>query len=272
MESFGHMAAGFSNWKTTNNMTINFNDSRGYFWRMGTSAKEFWQPDFENQVPNAKPAEIAAFRAMFEDGGELLGIPVAKDLGNFRGIRLYKMGEYSKSFSVTNMLTAYSDVILASDILHTVTDTSTGDSFNPPIIIKPETLKMSGNFDGIDIIASKISGIIYGAGLKNQLRITNRINGESIMGTIDYRNGNIQLIRSNDINDKLIPEYETFIEEYNNLPPGTVIGGTDDPSASGASVVSAPIAPSGRLVHIDFTLNYTVFGDPVIKVWEFMLD
>lgn len=273
MEKFGHMAAGFSDWKEETGLEINFNDSRGYFWRLGTPAKEFWQPDFENNVPDAKPAEISSFRAMFEEGGELLGIPVAKGLGNFRGIRLYRMSEYNKSYPVSNMLVVFNGVILPSDVSKTVTDTLTGDIFNPPIIIKPETLKMSGRFDGVDVIASKVSGLVYGAGLRNQIRTTNRVNGESIMGTFDYRNGNIQIIRSNDINDRLLPEYEAFIEEYQNLPPGTVIGGTGtDTSGDTSGGAAAPTAPSGRLVSIDFTLSYTVFGNPVSKVWEFMLD
>lgn len=272
MEKFGHMAAAFSEMKTARNLNIGFNDSRGYFWRMGTPAKEFWQPDFENNVKDAKPVEIAAFRAMFNEGGELLGIPVAKGLGNFRGIRLYRMAEYNKTYPVSNMLVVFNGIILPSDTPRTVNDPLTNETFNPPIIIKPETLTMSGPFDAVDVIASKVSGLVYGAGLRNQLRATNRLNGESIMGTFDYRNGNIQLIRSSDNNDSLLPQYAQFVEEYKALPPGTVIGGEVTTLEESTGGSTGPTPPDGSLVSINYNLNYKTFGNPVSVVWEFMLD
>lgn len=277
MESFGHFAAAFNDMKNANNLKINFNDSRGYFWRIGEPAKTYWQPDYETKVPNAKPIEIQGFRAMFEEGGELLGIPTGKSLGNFNGIRLYRMTEIGQSFTINNLLFSYNGTMLNGSIGSNITSPDTNELFTKPIIIKPETFRMLSSFDGLDVIASKVSGLIYGAGFRNGQRSSNRLGQESIMGTLDYRTGAINLLRSNSDNDLFAPQYQEFIlglesAASGDSSSGDSTGGTVGGGASaGLTYTSTTPAPTGSLTTIDINCTYSVFDNPVTIVWEFQL-
>lgn len=262
IETFGHMAAGFNDMKVAKNLNIPFADSRGYFWRIGTDARVAWEPEFEQKVSDAKPQEIESYKAMFLENSELLGIPVAKELSDFRGIRLYKLNEQSNTSTLNDILCSYNGNIL-SNINTLIDDPITNEQINQIITIKPESLKMTSCFDAVDVITSKTSGLIYGEDFKNSKRNDNRLNGESIMGTINYKDGKIQLIRSSSKNDELIPAYESFV-----VASAASSGGSD--GSSGGS--SGPVAPTELLVRINPTISFTTFVGPATVVWEFMLD
>ena len=260
IETFGHMAAGFNDMKTAKNLNIPFADSRGYFWRIGKDARVAWEPEFEQKVSDAKPQEIESYKAMFQENSELLGIPVAKELSDFRGIRLYKLNENPSTYTISDLLCAYDGSILSS-INTLIDDPITNEQINQIITIKPESLKMTNCFDAVDIISTKTTGLIYGEAFKDCKRLTNRLNGESIMGTINYKNGNIHLIRSSSTNDKLIPEYEAFVVASASS------SGSSDGSSSGG-----PIPPTELLLRINPSISFTTFIGPAVVVWEFMLD
>lgn len=259
MQTFGHLAAALNDWKKKNNLTINFDDSRRYFWRLGQPAIDAWLPEFEQKVTDATADEIASYRKMFEEGGELAGIPVSTKLPSFRGAKLYEMTESEKTFSLEDVVTTWEGNICKQgrDI------TAGGDALQSVIAIKPGTVKFTSTFDGVDSNTSKTTGLIYGHGLQDKQREVNRNGGESIFGYVSYITGDLQLVRSNTFNDDMILQYEA----YCTVPHG---GSSSSGGSSSGGSSSSHVFP--KLNHANITGSLTVFGDPCKEVFSFDLD
>lgn len=256
MQTFGHLAAALNDWKKKNNLTIDFNNSRRYFWRIGQPALDAWLPEFEQQVTDATPDEIAAYRKMFDEGGEMAGIPVALKLGNFRGAKLFEMTETVKQFSLNDITTVWEGNVCNQNR----NITANGDSLTAVVMLKPGTFRFTNVFDGLDSNISKTTGIIYGKGVQDYRRTTNRNGEESIFGFINYVTGDLQLVRSNTYNDDMILQYEA----YCTVPHASSGSG----SSSGTS--TEKIFP--KLKHANITGDFSIFGDPCKEVFSFDLD
>lgn len=261
MQTFGHLAAALNDWKSKNNITIDFDNSRRYFWRIGQPALDAWLPEFEEKVTDATSDEIAAYKKMFDEGGELAGIPVALKLPTFRGAKLYEMTETTKSFTLDNVVNSWEGNICNQSRAVT----AGGDSLNAVVLLKPGTVKFTSVFDGVDSNLSKTTGIIYGYGVQLLRRQVNRNNGESIFGFVNYTTGDMQIVRTNTYNEDMINQYEI----YCTTPKSS--GGTGSGSGSGSSGgSSSKVFP--KLNHATITGTFSIFGDPCKEVFSFDLD
>ena len=263
MQTFGHLAAALNDWKKKNNLTIDFNNSRRYFWRIGQPAIDAWLPEFEQQVTDATPDEIAAYRKMFDEGGEMAGIPVALKLGNFRGAKLFEMTETVKQFSLNDITTVWEGNVCNQ----TRNITANGDSLTAVVMLKPGTFRFTNVFDGLDSNISKTTGIIYGKGVQDYRRTTNRNGEESIFGFINYVTGDLQLVRSNTYNDDMILQYEAYCTVPHASSSSSSNGGG---SGSGSGTSTEKIFP--KLKHANITCDFSIFGDPCKEVFSFDLD
>ena len=261
MQTFGHLAAALNDWKKKNDLTIDFNNSRRYFWRIGQPALDAWLPEFERQVTDATPAEIAAYKKMFDEGGEMAGIPVALKLKDFRGAKLYEMTETVKQFSLDNVTTVWEgNVCNQSRGI-----TAGGDALTAVVAMKPGSFKFSSVFDGVDSNVSKTTGIVYGEGVQDFRRTVNRNGEESIFGFINYVTGDLQLVRSNTYNDDMIAQYEAYC-----TVPHASSSSSSSNSGSGSGSSTEKVFP--KLKHVNITGNFSIFGDPCKEVFSFDLD
>jgi len=242
---FPEFASGFMDMKSTNNLTIDFNSSRGYFWRIGSDAQANFLPHLEIEIPNVSSVMDAQFKAMFYPNAELMGIPVGPALTDVTNkVRLYKASIVPQTFTTSQFLSFCDNIIVTGTT--TVNDPITLESINLPVLIKPGTLTMDNIFDGIDLISSKTNGSIQGSGYVNGVRNANRNGDESILGSINYQTGEIQLLRSNTPNDNLMPQFVAYV------------AGTGP-------------KPTENLVEVSINLNFNIFSNPVTVVWEFEL-
>lgn len=223
MVSFTKFITSFVTMRFENDLNTNFSNSRGYFWRIGEPAKLLFQSHFEQSNQYLKICDFSTFKSMFEEGEELLGIPISKSLGNYNGIKLYKMNERKQDFLINNFLSNYNGFLLNKDFEINVISPDTNEIINKLLNIKPETLIMNGGFEGVDKISSRTSGTINNSDYKKEM----------IMGTIDYKTGNLSLLRSNCNNDGVISQE--------------------------------------KQIAIDINCSYIVFDNPVTVVWEFKM-
>ena len=255
---YGKFIVAFNNWKNEQELTISVQDSFQYLWRLGTDAVKIWEPEFEENIPDATKEEIKMFKNTLKEGGILVGIPIGHPIQNFNGAKLYKMTKHNQSFSIPNVIFSYTGNIFSGGR----TVTTDGEQVIAPIAITPGSIQFTNSFDGIDTIFDRQRGSIVGKGFSYNQRGTNKRNGESVSGFVNYVNGNIELFRSSTYNeDLIINKYEPFCISG---------GGPSSGSSSGGSSSSPEPLPS--LNRMNITGTFETYGDPTECVFTYIME
>ena len=253
---YGKFIVAFNDWRKEQELTISAQAGFQYLWRLGTEAVKVWEPEFEEKIPDATEEEIEMFKNTLREGGTLVGIPIGKAIERFNGAKLYKMTKHNQSFSIPNVVFSYMGNIFSGGR----TVTTDGEQVTIPIVITPGSIKFTNLFDGIDTIFDRRRGSIVGKGFTYNQRGTNKQNGESVSGFVNYENGNIELVRSSTYNENLvINKYEPFCISG---------GGSSSGSSSGGSSSSPePLPPLNRM---NITGTFETYGDPTECVFTYI--
>lgn len=271
MQTFGHLCAAFNDWKKKENITIGPNDTTTYFWRLCPEAITAWLPEFEEKVTDATQDEINAYRSMIREGGEIMGIPVAPNITNYRGAKLYKLDVVHNTFTMNDTVTVYEGNILSSDRKAT----SDGDLITIPLGIQPGSVHFTNTFDGTDQKISKTEGLIMGEGFKRNSRDINRLDDESIYAIVNYVTGAIQLVRSNSYNDKIIYDIRNGYKGTTTTNTGTGSNtgtntGTSGQTGTGSSTENQWLISPLKVANI--TGEFNTFSNTSQLVFSFDLD
>jgi hypothetical protein len=251
---YGKFIVAFNDWRKEQELTISAQAGFQYLWRLGTEAVKVWEPEFEENMPDATEEEIEMFKNTLKEGGILVGIPIGPMLEGFDGAKLYKMTKHNQSFSIPNVVFSYMVNIFSGGRIVT-TD---GEQVIVPIAITPGSIQFTNSFDGIDTIFDRQRGSIVGKGFSYNQRGTNKQNGESVSGFVNYVNGNIELFRSSTYNEDLV---------INKYEPFCISGGG---SSSGGSSSSPELLPS--LNRMNITGTFETYGDPTECVFTYIME
>ena len=255
---YGKFIVAFNNWRNEQGITISAQDGFQYLWRLGTEAVKVWEPEFEENMSDATEEEIEMFKNTLKEGGILVGIPIGPMIEGFDGAKLYKMTKHNQSFSIPNVVFSYIGNIFSGgrDI------TTDGEQVTIPIVITPGSIQFTNSFDSIDTIFDRQRGSIVGKGFTYNQRGTNKQNGESVSGFVNYVNGNIELFRSSTYNEDLV---------INKYEPFCISGGDSSSDGSSEGSSSSP-EPLPSLNRINITGTFETYGDPTECVFTYIME
>ena len=252
---YSELVSEFSNWQDENNMIDDPNEYMKYIWEIPQSVINQWKTELDDDADLFTDEEIEQYKTNFDEGGSILGIyNVVKDQSETTTVKLYKLTEIDKEFAISDILVTKNYRLESSKNPVELPD---GNTLELPVLIKYESIKFNEPFDLVDHDISLQHGVLNGEKYQMELRDENKVNENSLLATINYKTGDLHLIRNFDSNE------DKFVEYYNMLLAGMSSGGA---GGGGGTTVGTVIEPYDYLT---VSGTYIVLGEPVELVFTF---
>lgn len=252
----------FNEFKDSAKLDVTYVQSRGYGWRLGSSARAELLKHLDDEWPDA-PADVKAnFYKMFEVGSDLLGVPVLGVVGGSLAGNVYLVRVTEEEHQVAvNDVDFKRSAQLGSPGF--ITCPVSGEVFNWTCLVKLNSVKVVGSETYTDTFSSNYRGTLAGKRYTDGKVESNDISGVATYGTIDYKSGLLELSRSSNKNIKLLDD----LIEYVKTMAATSASGT---STGGASAPAAP--PPDTTKHYEsFLATCTMYVAPAKLLWTYTM-
>ena len=218
LKNFSQILFELNQWHHSLN-NISQNEKSKYFISLPRKTIDKWQDDFKDRLNNLDEQRKLIFNQMFTIGGTIFGFKVLA-FNDSDYLTIYKLNESEQNFILNNFLCSYDGNILNNITNNIILEDNT--IVDLPNIIKYGSIKLTNIFNGIDRPLDQEHGIILSEEYVHNESDDNRINSESISGTINYRTGAIHLVRSNKENEEFFENpiivNSSDTENENKLP------------------------------------------------------
>ena len=246
MRPFSDLVCEFSSWLTENNIDFSYDEYIKYIWEVPQQAVNQWKTELDDYKHLLPDYVYNIYVKQFEEYGAIMGIyNVVHD--NSSSAKLYKLSRYLKNFTINDILVTKNFFLPTENNLVELPD---GRQVNLPTSIEHGTLKFNLPVDLLDYPIDYSRGTLSGEGFNLHIRDENKINGNSLLATINYQTGLLHLIRNYDYNEEL------FVKYYNALK-------SDSSNSSGNSTSVKPY------VYLSLSGSFYSLGAPVSLVFEF---
>lgn len=257
MSEFSDFISAYDDFKTNNNLTIDYINSRGYGWRLGVNAKEAFAKHLEEQDTDQFTDVMKQnFKNIFEKGHDMLGIEV---LGTCSGdyankVFLYKITERTKKGTLNDVAFSSHTTLFTPA---RVQDPITNMMFYWNYCLKPESLSLTDSKNN-SMKDSRVDANIGQFVFKKDLDMTS--------GMINYKTSGFDLSRVS--NENVLITNDT-IDKYNKLIASA--GASGGTSTSGSSSSMLPKPNPIELKNENYNLTYIAYESPVKVFWEYEL-
>ena len=249
MRPFSDLVCEFSNWLTENNIDLSYDEYIKYIWEVPQQAVDQWKTELDDYKHLLPDYVYNIYVKQFEEYGTIMGIyNVVHD--NSTSAKLYKVSRYLKNFTINDILVTKNFFLPTENNLVELPD---GRHVNLPTSIEHGTLKFNLPVDLLDYPIDYSRGTLSSEGFNLHIRDENKINGNSLLATINYQTGLLHLIRNYDYNEEL------FVKYYNALKSNS----SSNPSSGNPGISVKPY------VYLTVSGSFYSLGAPVTLVFEF---
>lgn len=269
MITFGNMAKEFNDWRQESDIADNPSNGYKYVWEIPADCLAEWKESMAPYEDKLTEQQLQAYKSMFEVGQQLLGIYIGATALDTK-VRLYQLTEYDFDFSIPDILCSIDYSVADGSPYGSTLEFPSGQTFDLPFLIRPSTFKMNSVFDGMDSQQSQEFGIISGEKFATHERDHHRLGEESIYGFINYKTGDIHLVRSNISNESKFEEYYDLLVML--AAGGGQSGGGSSGGSSGSGSGAPAIPPPDPYDYANITGTMKILGPPITTVLEINTD
>ena len=293
---YGKLASAFNQFKSENDLSISFAESRGYGWRIGTEVKALLQPSLDDEE-GFEDYVKQEFRNQFEEGHDMFGIPIIGTISGQHSRKLYLYNIAKKDLvsvleeekeldsdtpgydSKTNIIFGVRQTLFKQ---MRVKDPITNAMFYWPYAMQPESMyikeykeSLGDHYPYQDSMTDRNSGsFILSLKKDNSYAVDERDIYKTINGKIDYRSGLLTLSRDLKSSNAataidILPKYNAMLEAL-----GSASGGGDDGSGGGGgSTIDIDVSgyEPAEYEYEKMTAVLTSYESPVKVVWTYTL-
>lgn len=266
MISFGNLVKAFSDWRKTSDIADSQVSNYKYIWEIPQDALNTWKEFLNQYADKLTTEELTNYKSMFAVGKQMTGIYIGATSPDTYA-RLYKLTEYTWDFTIPDILCSANYDITSNAPYSNTAVFPSGQRFELPLLIKPRSVVFSTVFDGYDTPMDETFGIISGKDFANKIRNHNRRGQESIYGFINYKTGNIHLVRSNLKNET---KFEQYYDKLLKLLAAANSSSSDSAQSSDSSSSSQAFTepPPPPYDYADIAGRLTIIAPPITTVLE----
>jgi len=257
---------------------VQYAESRGYGWRLGTTLKAELEQHLDVEWPDAPSDVKNNFQSCFAVGNDFMGLPVVGHVGGSlaRSAYLLKVTEYKASAQMPNVEFKQS---VFFDSGRRVTCPVSKAPFDWICAVKLNSFQINdGHDEYVDNYGAAYMGTVVNKQFDMGMRPHSENDGVAFFGNVNYRTGELWVSRSSDKNIVLL---DALLDYYfatqsggsgdsggGDSGGGESSGGGDD-AGGGSAMPELGVEPVKHADNVSVTC--TRYGPPVTLLWTYTL-
>lgn len=271
MIAFSNVMREYSDWRRTADVADSQVSNYKYVWEVPQEALDTWKDALDEYADRFTTEELNNYKSMFQIGRQMTGIYIGATSPDSY-CRLYELTEYVWSFTIPDVLCSIDYNIISHSPYSSVATFPSGQTFELPLLIKPRSLRFTSIFDGNDAPSNALYGIISGYDFDILLRQHNRIHSESMYGFINYKTGDIHVVRSNTENEIKFEKYYDQLEKLLAAASSTSSGSGSSSGSGGAASTTPQFPPPPPYDYVDIPGELVIIAPPIKTILEIDTD